>query len=293
MISLNKRSKKVGAQEDKIPLNANPYQLSVSFLHKFLSRYQPDVYISIKKFLRNLTESPNNTIEIAFGSEGGAAATVATLASLGILKMKIEVPEQVVVLDPNLSQNNAKFASMVEKYKQHHDQTYGNVKMNEVLNVKKDVKKAKNSGNLQQGVKRKHSEMTEDDDNDEILFNEEPPEKGQLMAARSGSRLALFMKDEVANNDGNIQHSYDYFVVASSNITVRLKNKLDYKSDMDVTSKCDLSGSSSESNKPKLYNFVDGKGILGATISDVMENFEQPMEELKNLIKNGQIFRVG
>ena len=45
MISLNKRSKKVGAQEDKIPLNANPYQLSVTFLHKFLSRYQPDVYI--------------------------------------------------------------------------------------------------------------------------------------------------------------------------------------------------------------------------------------------------------
>ena len=64
--------------------------------------------------------------------------------------------------------------------------------MNEVLNVKKDVKKAKNSGNLQQGVKRKHSEMTEDDDNDEILFNEEPPEKGQLMAARSGSRFAHF-----------------------------------------------------------------------------------------------------
>ena len=27
------------------------------------------------------------------------------------------------------------------------------------------------------------------------------------------------MKDEVANNDGNIQHSYDYFVVASSRIT--------------------------------------------------------------------------
>ena len=76
------------------------------------------------------------------------------------------------------------------------------------------------------------------------------------------------MKDEVANNDGNIQHSYDYFVVASSNITVRLKNKLDYKSDMDIISKCDLSGSSSESNKPKLYNFVDGKGILGKDFSN-------------------------
>ena len=38
---------------------------------------------SIKKFLKNLNESPSNTIEIAFGSEGGAAATVASLASLG------------------------------------------------------------------------------------------------------------------------------------------------------------------------------------------------------------------
>ena len=73
--------------------------------------------------------------------------------------MKIEVPEQVVVLDPNLSQNNAKFATMVEKYKEHHHQKGGNVKMNEVLNIKKDkMKKAKNSEKSQHGKKRKHVE---------------------------------------------------------------------------------------------------------------------------------------
>ena len=67
-----------------------------------------------------------------------------------IVKMKIEVPEQVVVLDPNLSQSNTKFATMVEKYKESHARTYGNVKMHEVLNEpKKDAGKAKNSGNLQ------------------------------------------------------------------------------------------------------------------------------------------------
>lgn len=147
------------------------------------------ILFSIKKFLKNLDESPENSVEIAFGSEGGAAATVATLASLGILKMKIEVPEQVVVLDPNLSQNNAKFATMVEKYKEHHHQKGGNVKMNEVLNIKKDkMKKAKNSESSQHGKKRKHVEMDNNDDDDEIVFNEEPPEKGQIMAARSGSR---------------------------------------------------------------------------------------------------------
>ena len=86
MISLNKKAKKISRDfqvEEKIPLNANPYQLSVTFLHKFLSRYQPDVYSSIKKFLKRVDESPTNSIGIAFGSEGGAAATVATLASLG------------------------------------------------------------------------------------------------------------------------------------------------------------------------------------------------------------------
>ena len=104
-----------------------------------------------------------------------------------IVKMKIEVPEQVVVLDPNLSQSNTKFATMVEKYKESHARTYGNVKMHEVLNEpKKDAGKAKNSGNLQLAKKRKHADIENDD---EILFNEEPPEKGQLMAARSGSRL--------------------------------------------------------------------------------------------------------
>ena len=44
---------------------------------------------SIKKFLKNLNESPSNTVEIAFGSEGGAAATVATLASLGTIHIPL------------------------------------------------------------------------------------------------------------------------------------------------------------------------------------------------------------
>ena len=92
MISLNKKAKKISRDfqvEEKIPLNANPYQLSVTFLHKFLSRYQPDVYSSIKKFLKRVDESPTNSIGIAFGSEGGAAATVATLASLGKKSLNI------------------------------------------------------------------------------------------------------------------------------------------------------------------------------------------------------------
>ena len=73
---------------------------------------------------------------------------------------------------------------------------------------------------------------------------------------------------------------------------------------MDIISKCDLSGNqnnsenseSASNNKPnsKLYNFVDEKGILGATISDIKDNFSKNiMDELKELIENSQIFRVG
>ena len=73
---------------------------------------------------------------------------------------------------------------------------------------------------------------------------------------------------------------------------------------MDIISKCDLSGNqnnsenseSASNNKPnsRLYNFVDEKGILGATISDIKDNFSKNiMDELKELIENSQIFRVG
>ena len=60
MVSLNKKAKKMNKKEDKIPLNANPYQLSVSFSHKFLSRYQPDVYPSIRGFFRTLQSGTAN-----------------------------------------------------------------------------------------------------------------------------------------------------------------------------------------------------------------------------------------
>ena len=74
------------------------------------------------------------------------------------------------------------------------------------------------------------------------------------------------MKDEVANNDGNIQHSYDYFVVASSKITIKRTEKPDYKSDLNITAKCHTSGNENvdmDTLQNQIYNFVDEKGILG------------------------------
>ena len=101
------------------------------------------------------------------------------------------------------------------------------------------------------------------------------------------------MKDDVANNDGNIQHSYDYFVVASSKITIKQTEKPNYKPDMNITSVCDLSGRNSETNKSKIYDFLDDKGILGATISDINISFPEALLEIKELINLNLIFRVG
>ena len=71
-------------------------------------------------------------VEIAYGSEGGSAASVAILTALEAINMKIEVPEQVIILDPNLSERNQAFAKVVEKYRSIVNQTY-QFKMADVL----------------------------------------------------------------------------------------------------------------------------------------------------------------
>ena len=62
--------------------------------------------------------------------------------------VQIEIPEQVVVIDPNVLEHNDKLAQMMEKYKDMHNDN-SIVQMNELVkNVKKDSKKPKNPGEI-------------------------------------------------------------------------------------------------------------------------------------------------
>ena len=147
MVSVEKTAKSRSMENQAPPLTSNPYQLSVTFLHRFLSRYQNDLLHNIQKFA-NKTKL-QETVLVPFGSEGGSAALLTSLASTGSIHFKIEIPEQVVILDPQLE--NEKLSQMMEKYKDIMNEdsgvTTGVVKVSEVLKgVKKDAKKPKNPG---------------------------------------------------------------------------------------------------------------------------------------------------
>ena len=112
----------------------------------------------------------------------GGAAAVVTLDSINAIKYRIQVPEQVIVLDPNLnSEDNQVYKEYLENYKNLANEDWSSVKMHEVLK-----KPAQNSAKNIIPPKRS-------DENEDLIFEEVRPEKGHLMAARSSSRLALYL----------------------------------------------------------------------------------------------------
>ena len=292
MVSVKKKNKKIAnLEQDTIPLNANPYQLSVTFLHKFLSRFQRDVYNNVRIFYDKLSKA--GSLEVALGTDAGSAGTLASLLPLEKLLFKIHVPEQVIVMDPNLFSANENYAKIVEKYKDLVSKTYQAPKLKEVFKQneppKKDNKKVKNKD----FAKKKPAAVSSNDDED-IVFQETAPEQGQIMAARSGSRLALYMK-ESAGQDMNLQHTYDYFVVASCEISVGLNEKVEYQSHLDIPN-ITCRPIVKEELPNALARFIHSKGHFGAKIQELTQEFKGAKElvrDLKLLMENDDILRLG
>ena len=112
--------------------------------------------------------------------------------------------------------------------------------------------------------------------------------KGQILAARSGSRLALYIK-EAAGNDLKMTHTYDYFVVASCKVFVQKLKNLDIKSHVQISPKFQFLAQDSDCD---LFKFIDDKKHFGATIEELnLKGFQA--ENLKKLMQEKMILRVG
>jgi len=119
MVSLKKHySKNNLKQGNYLPLSSSPYQLSVTFAHSFLNRYQYDIYSQSWKMMKLFLNNSNQFTEIQIGQEGGFAATVTALLAHNKLTFCTEVPEQLVVLDPTLSAVNENYIRILERYKE-------------------------------------------------------------------------------------------------------------------------------------------------------------------------------
>ena len=283
-VEKDKKSRKIDDHAPP-PLSANPYQLSVTFMHKFLTRFQSDLFGNVNRFVDLIKFQ--DLVEVPFGSDGGAAAVLTSLSALGTIQFKIEIPEQVVVLDPNIE--NEKFSQMMEKYKDMFNET-SNFKMEDVIKgVKKDAKKPKNPG-----MKIKKT----DNEDDDIVFSMEPPEKGTFMALRSASRLALYIMREDPKESleaQQLQHAQDYFVVSSCKVWMKLLEQLPTQNELIYEPIINgVENDAMDYDLKPIYEFIDEKLVYGAKCQDLINNFKNDLlTKIEILMQRNLIFRVG
>ena len=119
MVSLKKQyNKNKVKQGNYLPLSSSPYQLSVTFSHTFLNRYQYDIYSQSWQMLKVFLRNPDQYTDIHVGQEGGFAAAVVSLLAREQLLFRTEVPEQLVVLDPGLSAVDENYVRILQRYKE-------------------------------------------------------------------------------------------------------------------------------------------------------------------------------
>ena len=271
MVSKKKQNTK-RFHKDDVPISTIPFHLSVSFLHKFISKFQTDLYRNIDKFIKKIANEQN----MDFSHGPGGAAGVVTLNTMEAIKYRIQVPEQVIVLDPNLSEDNQVYKEYLENYKNLANEDWNKLKMHDVL--KKDA--SKSAKNVEKQAPQRS------DENEDLIFEEVRPEKGHLMAARSSSRLALYLNRGDSKIIENAQHTYDYFVVASCKISIQLLKDLHLaQPTIDIKPIKNLPFDEHDSD---LYRLIKSKGSEGAKASDIND-----LNQLVNLLEKEYVLRVG
>ena len=122
MVSLKKnfnKSRLKQTTKSYLPLSSAPYQLSVSFSHRLLSKYHYDVFHQSWIFLRRLLQGhvDEKQVEVDINNEGGFAACVVGLMATDRIRFNTSVPEQLIVLDPSLAEQDNQYVQLLQRYK--------------------------------------------------------------------------------------------------------------------------------------------------------------------------------
>ena len=121
--------------------------------------------------------------------------------------------------------------------------------------------------NIFSGMKSKKPDNNDDED---IVFNVEPPEKGTIMAIRSASRWALYsMREDPKDSleSQQLQHAQDYFVVSSCKVWMKLLQEFPLENNF-LPEPLVMWNNSLEENDlnpgaKEVFEFVDQKSVLG------------------------------
>ena len=255
MVSLKKHYNKSKLKEGNyLPLSSAPYQLSVTFSHIFLCRYQYDIYSQswqlARKLLQSSLGSEEEYTEIVCNQEGGYAATVLGLMSSNRLQFRTEVPEQLVVLDPNMAAVDENYVRILQRYKELLKNA-GSMEDSdmEVMRTRSPTKQITSTTLFSKNEQEKS--MSDSDFSDrgsqerelgdranktlnfgrqgsesQVVFQEgegDGDSRSQTTMAKSASRIALYMmreemKDSPLESSNPVQHSHDFFVISSCSV---------------------------------------------------------------------------
>ena len=120
MISYKKCYNRSGNSQTCLPLSASPFQLSMSYIHKFVTKYQYDVYHNCWSLLKKLKASylsayssgktpedlvQNSDLAVPLmrnkNNEGGCIAALIEQTSMKRVIMHTFLPETIIIIDTN------------------------------------------------------------------------------------------------------------------------------------------------------------------------------------------------
>ncbi|PSN39178.1 hypothetical protein C0J52_14051 [Blattella germanica] len=213
-----------------LPVSSSPYQLSISYVYQLQTRYQYDIFYDshvMSKKLCEWYEDPSKSLGLeAVVSNGGTAAALMTF--------DIDIPEQVIILDPRVSEKDETYARIVQVERhlivRYRDilrsyRSGKDVATSSVLFKKPfmDLEEANKDGDLardREGDPDFVDVEFLDADNTEEVNDQSCSSNQQTAIARAASRIALYMMREELGDAmvGEKQHAHDFFVVNSCKV---------------------------------------------------------------------------
>jgi hypothetical protein len=246
MVSLKKHYNKARVKEGNyLPLSSAPYQLSVTFSHTFLCRYQYDLYSQAWATTRGLLAAPQEFTELVAGQEGGSAATAVELMATGALQFRTEVPEQLVVLDPTVAATDGNYVRILQRYRELL-RNAGSMEGEDLEVMRRGGRPERPTtsalfrgdgggpeearGREGAGVEERVEQGPEDG---MVVFKGggDGDQRSTATVAKTASRIALYMmreemKDSPADSllgSNPVQHSHDFFVISSCAVLGQLR----------------------------------------------------------------------
>ncbi|KAG8240628.1 General transcription factor 3C polypeptide 1, partial [Homalodisca vitripennis] len=120
MVSLRKRYLRTHIRSgDYLPLSSSPYQLSISYINLLTTRYQFELYGDCLGMYQRLwaawqdAECPHEEV---MATQGGIAACIVEFCSQEQIDFKLEIPDQIIVMDPNVIQKDETYTRIVQRY---------------------------------------------------------------------------------------------------------------------------------------------------------------------------------